>query len=269
VQQICECPAGLFWYDCSLGCSGLTTLSTTNGTFAVGGGRRPLPVGVSGCEWLIAPTSPLTSITVSFDYFDISSTDYVDVYTGSDLIASLSGPQILQPITLNTTSVYVKLRMAYGSQGYSGFQASWSSFFLKVNQVLIISAFHPAAIVFYVLMGLGIALFISLLVFLARYKSTPAIGISKHFLHKFLTFLCRLLDYAIIKCIFSCSGRLWSRPWLLSDSSILGRAISWSLCAALLVSIFRMDNHDGMLLGEELEDSQNFQQQENEACDPY
>eukprot|EP01122_Echinamoeba_exundans_P007721 TRINITY_DN2434_c0_g1_i2.p1 TRINITY_DN2434_c0_g1~~TRINITY_DN2434_c0_g1_i2.p1 ORF type:complete len:602 (-),score=45.86 TRINITY_DN2434_c0_g1_i2:89-1894(-) len=237
-QQICDCPAGLYWYDCSLGCSGLTKLSTTNGSFAVGGGRRPLPVGVSGCEWLIAPATPLTSITLSFDYFDISSTDYVDIYTGTDtnndLIASLSGPQILQPLSLNTTSVYVKMRMAYGSQGYSGFQASWTSFFVRVNQVLVISAYHPAAIVFYILISTGIAIFISLLAFLARYKSYWIIRSSNASFLALVVFGAAL-GYAAIPQFWgapsraSCALRFWfpSLGWIIMTGCYLVK--SWRI----------------------------------------
>lgn len=156
----------------------MTILNTTSGSFAVGGGKRPLPIGLSGCEWRVSPPSPVTSITLSFDYFDIATTDYVDVYAGDDadaaLVVSLSGPQLLQPLPLNSTSVFIKLRIAYGSQGYSGFQAKWTTSFIKVNQLMTIAVSSPAAIVFYVFLALGLVFFICLLAVLSRYRGAKS-----------------------------------------------------------------------------------------------
>lgn len=195
-------PFHSFRYDCSLGCSGLSVLSTADGVFAAGGGKRPLPIGISGCEWLIAPPPPLTSISLSFDYFDISATDYLDIHSGNDsdseLIVSLSGPSLLQPIQLNSSTVYIRLRIAYGSQGYSGFQARWTTLYIKTNQVVAISSTFPAAIVFYVLISIGLLFLIGLLVFLARYKRTPTNPSSVNY-HNFLTLLFAAVDFWIIR----------------------------------------------------------------------
>jgi hypothetical protein len=171
-SNFCDCPAGYFWRDCSLGCAGVKTLSAPNGTFSVGGGKRPLPVLQSGCSWLIAPPPPVTSITISFDYVDFATSDQIDIFTGDretdeSKILSITGSQLLRPIDVNASSVLVIMRLYSGGLGFAGFQAHWQTTYIKVNALQTVSYDHPAAIVFLVILSVFLAAAIVLLVLLA------------------------------------------------------------------------------------------------------
>ncbi len=68
----CQCDAGHFWYDCSLGCSGIQILSANSSLITDGGDNRPSSGFNVSCGWLITPPEPFDNITVVFDTFEVS-----------------------------------------------------------------------------------------------------------------------------------------------------------------------------------------------------
>jgi hypothetical protein len=68
----CECEPGHFWYDCSLGCSGVQVLSANTSFITDGGDNRPSTGFNVSCGWLITPPEPFDNITVTFDTFEVS-----------------------------------------------------------------------------------------------------------------------------------------------------------------------------------------------------
>lgn len=175
VRSYCECPTNFFWKDCSLGCSGVKKLQNATGVFSVGGNKRPLPVSSHGCEWLISPPPPVTSITLSFDYVDFSTSDQLDIFQGDTeradaLVLSISGTQLLRAMELNVSQVLIVMRLYSGGQGYAGFQARWATNYIKVNQLVSVGYDHAASITFLVILSVLLLVLLILLVLLAKYR---------------------------------------------------------------------------------------------------
>eukprot|EP00698_Gefionella_okellyi_P015218 TRINITY_DN4295_c0_g3_i1.p1 TRINITY_DN4295_c0_g3~~TRINITY_DN4295_c0_g3_i1.p1 ORF type:complete len:783 (-),score=135.76 TRINITY_DN4295_c0_g3_i1:2557-4905(-) len=111
-------------------CSGSVTLTAWTGSFASNSANSTYS-NYLYCYWLIQPTGPVASITVTFSQFETETGyDSVTIYAGT----SAAGTQVFQrsgdlsvpPLTINGSSIYVSFR-SDGSVVYSGFQAFYSA----------------------------------------------------------------------------------------------------------------------------------------------
>lgn len=86
----------------------------------------------SACTWLIVPTDSVSSISISFNQFDIAEGDSVKIYEGSDenapMLASYGQNSGTAQITAQGNRMFVKF-ITDGSNQSDGFQAEFSSSF--------------------------------------------------------------------------------------------------------------------------------------------
>ncbi len=110
------------------GCSGTQTLTATSGTFSDGSGNNNYQSN-SDCRWLIQPPNA-TSITLTFQSFNLLSGDSVFVYNGSTItsprIGAFSGNSIPSPVT-STGGVMLVRFVSNASGTADGFTASYTS----------------------------------------------------------------------------------------------------------------------------------------------
>jgi hypothetical protein len=110
------------------GCSGTQTLTAASGTFSDGSGSGNYQNN-SDCRWLIQPPNA-TSITLTFQSFNLLSGDFVYVYDGSTtsapLLGTFSGNTLPAPVTSSGGVMLVRF-VSDGSGTADGFVASYTS----------------------------------------------------------------------------------------------------------------------------------------------
>ena len=111
-------------------CSGLTTLTTTSGTFTDGslGGNYQ---NNANCTWLIQPTGNPANITLTMDSLVMSGfTDAVRVYDGTSaagtLLAIFRGNNVGNAVIANSGSMFVQFT-SNGFGNAQGWRASYTS----------------------------------------------------------------------------------------------------------------------------------------------
>jgi hypothetical protein len=130
-----------------LGCgSGCGLLTDASGTFSDGSGSANYTNGAN-CEWVIAPASGASLITIMFTNFSTQPlNDVVRVFQCSDMqcsqqqqLAELSGTYTdVQSIT--STTGYMKVVFTSDNNiTQSGFTASWNSVRMNVCMFLLLS----------------------------------------------------------------------------------------------------------------------------------
>jgi hypothetical protein len=86
----------------------------------------------SGCTWLIAPTDPVTSITINFTKFELGAGDSVKIYAGynesAKLLASFGQTSTIHTVTSDTSAMFIKFTSDGAEQG-NGFRGEFSSTF--------------------------------------------------------------------------------------------------------------------------------------------
>ncbi|MCS7189561.1 MAG: T9SS type A sorting domain-containing protein [Bacteroidia bacterium] len=116
----CAPPAG--------GCSGTQTLTASSGVFSDGSGNNNY-ANNADCRWLIQPPNA-TSITLSFQSFNLASGDSVIVYNGSNIssprLGAFSGNSL--PPNLTSSSGVMLVRFISNASGTAdGFIASYNA----------------------------------------------------------------------------------------------------------------------------------------------
>jgi hypothetical protein len=110
------------------GCSGTQTLTAASGTFSDGSGSSNYQNN-SDCRWLIQPPNA-TSITLTFQSFNLLSGDFVYVYDGSTtsapLLGTFSGNTLPAPVTSSGGVMLVRF-VSNASGTADGFVASYTS----------------------------------------------------------------------------------------------------------------------------------------------
>ncbi len=110
------------------GCSGTQTLTAASGSFSDGSGSNNYQNN-SDCRWLIQPPNA-TSITLTFQNFNLLSGDSVYVYNGSTTsaprIGAFSGNSIPSPVTSTGGAMLVHF-VSNASGNADGFTASYTS----------------------------------------------------------------------------------------------------------------------------------------------
>jgi hypothetical protein len=110
------------------GCSGTQTLTAASGTFSDGSGSNNYQDN-SDCRWLIQPLNA-TSITLTFQSFNLLSGDFVYVYDGNTtsapLLGTFSGNTLPAPVTSSGGVMLVRF-VSDGSGTADGFVASYTS----------------------------------------------------------------------------------------------------------------------------------------------
>jgi hypothetical protein len=110
------------------GCSGTQTLTAASGTFSDGSGSGNYQNN-SDCRWLIQPPNA-TSITLTFQSFNLLSGDFVYVYDGSTtsapLLGTFSGNTLPAPVTSSGGVMLVRF-VSNASGTADGFVASYTS----------------------------------------------------------------------------------------------------------------------------------------------
>ncbi len=110
-------------------CSGLTTLTNSNGSFDDGSGSTDYALN-SNCKWLIQPVGA-QHISLNFTEFDLEhSYDFVNIYKGSStsdpLIASYTGNTIPSQINENTSALLVHF-ISDNLNNASGWKANYTA----------------------------------------------------------------------------------------------------------------------------------------------
>ncbi len=86
----------------------------------------------SACTWLIAPTDSVSSISISFNQFEIAEGDSIKIYAGADenapLLASYGQNSGTAQVTAEGNRMFIKF-LTDGSNQADGFQAEFSSAF--------------------------------------------------------------------------------------------------------------------------------------------
>jgi len=131
-------------------CTGLTTLTSTLGTFEDGSGPIDDYMDNADCMWLIAPQDPnfdsITKIKLWFTKFDTeSNADSVIIYDGSTtndaILGSFSGNNI--PPTVYSTGDEILVRfISNGSNGANGWLASYESVFPVYCSSQVLTSYH-------------------------------------------------------------------------------------------------------------------------------
>ncbi len=110
------------------GCSGTQTLTASSGTFSDGSGSGSYQNN-SDCRWLIQPTGA-TSITLSFQSFNLASGDYVYVYDGSSTtspqLGTFTGSSLPSAVTSSGGVMLVRF-VSNASGTADGFVASYTA----------------------------------------------------------------------------------------------------------------------------------------------
>lgn len=111
-------------------CSGNQTLTTVRGVFYDGSGPSNYQSN-SNCSWLIAPNTPISKITISFDRFNTeSNADKVIIFSGGKstfpVYATYSGSNLPASVDILSDSVLVMFVSDLGNE-FEGFHASYTS----------------------------------------------------------------------------------------------------------------------------------------------
>lgn len=112
-------------------CTGQSTVSTYDfGMIEDGSGPVQDYQGNSNCSWLINIDDSVRTITLSFDRFELNTTDFVKVYDGADASApslgSFTGATLPAAVTSTGSKMFVTFTSAAGSSA-NGFLASYSA----------------------------------------------------------------------------------------------------------------------------------------------
>ena len=130
-------------------CSGITTLTTTCGTFEDGSGPINNYQNNADCMWLIAPQDPqfdsITKIKLKFTRFDTENTDSVIIYDGPTtndaILGSFSGINV--PPVINSTGNKMLVQFISDNNGSSnGWMASYESVFPVYCGNNVINTYH-------------------------------------------------------------------------------------------------------------------------------
>ncbi len=94
-------------------CNSTDTLTSINGTVEDGSGPTGQYLGNAHCGWLISPDDSITSITLSFNRFDLENNhDYVTVYDGSDttaaILGSFTGSDLPSAVSSSAGKMFIK-----------------------------------------------------------------------------------------------------------------------------------------------------------------
>ncbi len=111
---------------------GVDTLTGAQGSFEDGSGGISNYTGNLDCTWLIAPEDSVKNITLSFNLFDVHTSDSLYVYDGSDVTAPLLGVfnGTTLPVALTSTSNRLFVRFVSDAIDHaSGWQAEYHSTF--------------------------------------------------------------------------------------------------------------------------------------------
>jgi len=122
-------------------CSGTKTMSDQSGSFTDGSGEYDYKNNTL-CKYKITPPYAM-DLTLTFDEFDLFEGDQMLVYslTSSDLLATLSGNQIPDPVTVPFGGLYIIFQSnAYYTAG--GFKASYSVGNVGTNDLSDISSLN-------------------------------------------------------------------------------------------------------------------------------
>ncbi len=108
------------------------TITSPLGIFEDGSGPLTNYLRNSSCNWLIAPSDSVTSISVNFNQFDLGSGDSLKIYAGSDasapLMASFGQNSGTSLVTASGNLMFIQF-LTDGSNEGAGFQAEFSSAF--------------------------------------------------------------------------------------------------------------------------------------------
>ena len=114
-------------------CSGETALAYNQGSFTDGSGPVHNYLPGADCSWLIDPqtaTDSITNITLTFDRFETSPGDLVNIYDGPDTNSPVLGTYSGTTIPPSVSSTGNKMRITFQSAGEtpaSGWSANYST----------------------------------------------------------------------------------------------------------------------------------------------
>ncbi len=116
-------------------CSGDTYLTLKSGTIEDGSGPIASYQDMGDCTWLISPQTiedSISSIKISFSRFDVMQGDSLIIYNGTttndEILASLSGSEIPEPVTIEGNQVLIRF-----VSDESGAANGWLASFLSTS----------------------------------------------------------------------------------------------------------------------------------------
>jgi hypothetical protein len=116
-------------------CNGDTYLTLKSGTIEDGSGPIASYQDMADCRWLISPQTAedsISSIKISFSRFDVMEGDSLIIYNGTttndEILASLSGSEIPEPVTIEGNQVLIRF-----VSDESGVANGWLASFLSTS----------------------------------------------------------------------------------------------------------------------------------------
>lgn len=111
-------------------CDGLNTLNTNRGAIDDGSGPLFDYAADSDCQWLIAPSDSVSSITLNFISFNLDESDMVLVYDGEDetgiLLGAFTGTELPSSVTADGNRMFISFQSDGSVQG-KGFLVEYVS----------------------------------------------------------------------------------------------------------------------------------------------
>jgi hypothetical protein len=111
---------------------GADTLTGAQGSFEDGSGGSSNYTGNLDCTWLIAPADSVNTITLSFNLFDVHTSDSLYVYDGSDVTAPLlgvfNGTTLPEAVTSTGNRLFLRF-VTDAADHAAGWQAEYHSVF--------------------------------------------------------------------------------------------------------------------------------------------